>query len=322
MFARVLVAPAPRSPGRAGLARLGVERLEDRSTPAVTARFDVFSDWVTAFQGQIRLDNSGPAAVTNWRLEFDFDRTIYNIWNARIVSHAGNHYVIDNAGYNGTIGVNAGQAFGFLGKPRRSQGGPLELRPQRRAPRRGWGRRRGLSDRVRFPGHGPEGDTGRTPATFAVTLSAVSTSPVRVNYATSAGSAGIADFAPVSGILTFNPGETSRTVAVSILGDLLDEPDEDFTLSLSSPTNANARHGPGPGDDPRQRPGPGPVRRRCDRDGADGRDRDGGRLLPHVRQPDRRRRRQGGADRRRQLVRHGDDAPTPRTDSGPAATRR
>ena len=43
--------------------------------------------------------------------------------------------------------------------------------------------------------------------------------------------------------LTFNPGHTSQTVTVTILGDLMDEPDETFTLNLSNATNATIDDG-------------------------------------------------------------------------------
>ena len=216
--------------------RLAVEHLEDRSTPAVTAQFDVLSDWGAAFQGQVRLTNSGPAPVTNWRLEFDFDRTISNIWNARIVSRVGGHYVIDNAGYNGTIGVNSNQAFGFIANPGNVTAGPTSY--VLNGVPLGTGGGGNLPAISVGPTSRAEGDTGSAAASFALTLSAASIAPVRVNYATSPGTAGVVDFTPATGTVTFNPGETSKTVAVAILGDLLDEPDEDFTLTLSSPNGA------------------------------------------------------------------------------------
>jgi len=78
---------------------------------------------------------------------------------------------------------------------------------------------------------------------FTVTLSKSSTSPVTVKYATSNGTA-IAgfDYKTTTGTLTFQPGQTSKTVTVAIL-----DPDHDPTgemfienyfLNLSSPTNA------------------------------------------------------------------------------------
>src|SRR5262249_31232526 len=59
---------------------------------------------------------------------------------------------------------------------------------------------------------------------------------VTVNYATSDGTAGKFDYNGVSGTLTFNAGETSKTFSVSIQNDTLDEDDEYFTASLSNPS--------------------------------------------------------------------------------------
>ncbi|MGH9037588.1 MAG: Calx-beta domain-containing protein, partial [Acidimicrobiia bacterium] len=45
------------------------------------------------------------------------------------------------------------------------------------------------------------------------------------------------DFLPVSGRVTFAPGETVTTVVVSVIGDSLDEPDEALNLALTAPVN-------------------------------------------------------------------------------------
>lgn len=77
-------------------------------------------------------------------------------------------------------------------------------------------------------------------ATLTVTLSAASTSTVTVNYATADGTATAgADYNQTSGTLTFNPGETSRTLSVGIRTDNLLEANETFTVTLSAPSNAN-----------------------------------------------------------------------------------
>ncbi len=84
-----------------------------------------------------------------------------------------------------------------------------------------------------------EGNSGTTSATFAVTLSAVNGNDVTVNYATSAGSATAgSDFTATSGTLTFTSGQTSKTVAVPVVGDTGDEIDETFSVALSSPSHA------------------------------------------------------------------------------------
>src|SRR6185436_8303223 len=46
------------------------------------------------------------------------------------------------------------------------------------------------------------------------------------------------DYVATSGILTFNPGEASKTIEVPILGDFLNEGNEVFVMNLSSATGA------------------------------------------------------------------------------------
>jgi len=86
---------------------------------------------------------------------------------------------------------------------------------------------------------GTEGDSGTTPMTFTVTLSAPDGKPVSVAYATADGSARAPDdYEATSGYLKFNPGETTKTVTVLIKGDTLNEANETLILVLSSPSNA------------------------------------------------------------------------------------
>ena len=88
-----------------------------------------------------------------------------------------------------------------------------------------------------------EGNTGTTPMTFGVTLSSSSTTTVTVAYATST-SKGIgkatagADYLSTSGTLTFAPGETAKTITVSVVGDTAQELDETFLVTLASPSGA------------------------------------------------------------------------------------
>ncbi len=83
-----------------------------------------------------------------------------------------------------------------------------------------------------------EGNSGTTPLTFPVTLSAAASQAVTVHYTTSDGSATApSDYAAASGTLTFAAGEKTKTIAVSVVGDLVMEPDESFTVTLSSPVN-------------------------------------------------------------------------------------
>ena len=74
---------------------------------------------------------------------------------------------------------------------------------------------------------------------FTVSLSAASSRQVTVQYATSGGTATSGtDFTAESGTLTFAANETTKTVSVATTDDSVEEEDETFTLTLSSPANA------------------------------------------------------------------------------------
>lgn len=85
-----------------------------------------------------------------------------------------------------------------------------------------------------------EGDSGNTQAQFTVQLSAASGREVQVSYQTSddSASASAGDYVSSSGTLALAPGETSATVTVPVSGDLLDEADERFVVTLSAPVRA------------------------------------------------------------------------------------
>ena len=83
-----------------------------------------------------------------------------------------------------------------------------------------------------------EGDVGVKTAAVTVKLSAASGQNITVGFATldNTASAG-SDYAAASGSLTFNPGEVTKTVNITINGDTAAEPDETFFVDLTSPTN-------------------------------------------------------------------------------------
>ncbi len=85
-----------------------------------------------------------------------------------------------------------------------------------------------------------EGDSGTTTAVFTVTLSPSSAQSVSVQYATADGTASAgSDYTAAAGTLTFTPGQTTRTVSVTVQGDVIDESSaETFTVHLINPTNA------------------------------------------------------------------------------------
>lgn len=84
-----------------------------------------------------------------------------------------------------------------------------------------------------------EGNAGTKTASFTVSLSNPSSQTITVNFATSPATATAgSDYVTASGTVTFTPGQTSRPITVTINGDAVSEPNETFSINLTSPTNA------------------------------------------------------------------------------------
>jgi Calx-beta domain-containing protein/Big-like domain-containing protein/uncharacterized protein DUF4214 len=93
-----------------------------------------------------------------------------------------------------------------------------------------------------------EGDTGTKALNFTITLSAASNLTVTANFATANGTATAgSDYQSNSGVVTFNPGQTNQTIAVTLNGDQNFEPDETLFVNLSSPANATISRAQGTG---------------------------------------------------------------------------
>jgi hypothetical protein len=83
-----------------------------------------------------------------------------------------------------------------------------------------------------------EGNSGSKQLTFLVTLDRAFGQTVRVNFDTRNQTAGEGDYFGRSDTLTFSPGQTSKTISVTIRGDTKVEFDERFAIDLTSPVNA------------------------------------------------------------------------------------
>jgi large repetitive protein len=93
-----------------------------------------------------------------------------------------------------------------------------------------------------------EGNSGTTDAVFTVTLSNPLSNAVTVRYATSSSTArATSDFTTKSGTLTFASGETTKTIAVPIVGETIFEADEVFFVNLTNPVGATVADAQGKG---------------------------------------------------------------------------
>lgn len=90
-----------------------INKPADAVTQNYGITYKVNNDWVTAFNGQIEISNTSSEDIFDWTLEFDYNSNINQFWDAEIVSHEGNHYVIKNKGYNSTIGAGQTLILGF-----------------------------------------------------------------------------------------------------------------------------------------------------------------------------------------------------------------
>jgi hypothetical protein len=89
----------------------------------------------------------------------------------------------------------------------------------------------------------PEGNSGTTPFTFTVTRSGNTTGATTVNWAVTGSGTNPADATDFGGTLptgtvSFAAGETTKTITVNVAGDATVEPNETFTVTLSSPSGA------------------------------------------------------------------------------------
>ncbi|CCI26123.1 hypothetical protein MICAG_3020001 [Microcystis aeruginosa PCC 9808] len=88
-----------------------------------------------------------------------------------------------------------------------------------------------------------EGNSGSKAFTFTVTRAVNTTGSNNVNWAvtgTGTNPANATDFVGgvlPSGVVSFAAGETSKVITVNVQGDTTVEPDENFTVTLSTPTN-------------------------------------------------------------------------------------
>ncbi|WP_283634476.1 Calx-beta domain-containing protein [Mycolicibacterium poriferae] len=206
---------------------------------ASSVTYVVSDDWGSGFVAGVKV--TAGSAFDGWTVEFDTPAAISNIWNAEIVSHVGQHYVVRNASWNAKVAAGQSVEFGFQAAPGggssavtgfvvngSSTGGPAPVVPKV-----------SVAD-----ASVAEGDSGTTQLTFTVTLDAASDEAVSVGYVTSNGTAtaGV-DYTAGNGTITFAPGVLSQQISVTVTGDGTAETDETFTLTLSSPSGVTVADG-------------------------------------------------------------------------------
>lgn len=80
-----------------------------------SVEFNVTNEWNTGYIARIKVVNTGNEKITNWKLSFPFDGEIRNIWDADLIQHLENNYIVSNCGYNRNINSGEYVEFGFEG---------------------------------------------------------------------------------------------------------------------------------------------------------------------------------------------------------------
>ncbi|SET66259.1 cellulose binding domain-containing protein, partial [[Clostridium] polysaccharolyticum] len=77
--------------------------------------FQVTDQWDSGFNGELQVKNHSLNSIEGWTLEFDYEGEIYSFWEADIIAHSQNHYIIENRGYNYKIPAESTLKLGFGG---------------------------------------------------------------------------------------------------------------------------------------------------------------------------------------------------------------
>lgn len=85
----------------------------DKAENEYIVSLNVTNDWGTGFTGEIKIQNLSSEPIEAWRLGFDANFTIEDIWNAKLVSADANSYCIANDVTTTPISANETKTFGF-----------------------------------------------------------------------------------------------------------------------------------------------------------------------------------------------------------------
>ncbi|MET8150567.1 endo-1,4-beta-xylanase [Actinoplanes sp. NPDC049668] len=86
------------------------------ASPGCSVSYRVTGSWPGGFQGEVRLTNTGGAALTGWSLSWSFPsgQRITQAWNGT-ARQTGADVTVTNAAWNGAIAAGGTASFGFLG---------------------------------------------------------------------------------------------------------------------------------------------------------------------------------------------------------------
>lgn len=88
-----------------------MERVYETDNCNIT--FSLINVWENGYQAEVIIDNISDKQVENWTLSFVYKGEITDLWNAEIVEHQGNRYVVKYMDYNRDVVKGAPVTFGL-----------------------------------------------------------------------------------------------------------------------------------------------------------------------------------------------------------------
>lgn len=188
--------------------------------------------WADRFNADVVIANTSAATINGWTVEFDLPVAGFsNSWNATEGASTATRKDFTNVSTNGKINAGALCSFGFTAI------GPFTVAATNFT-------FNGLVPAGNIPAlsigdvSAPEGNS-TADRVFTVSHSSASSVPVTVVWTTANdGALAGEEHTSASGNLTFAPGETSKSISVSIFVDSVEMSDETFQILLSNPSGA------------------------------------------------------------------------------------
>ena len=71
-----------------------VVKAENSLNGSIEMEISITASWDNHYNADVTLKNKLDEKIDNWMIAFDFNNNIENIWNAKIISHEEDHYVV------------------------------------------------------------------------------------------------------------------------------------------------------------------------------------------------------------------------------------
>lgn len=85
------------------------------SAMAEPVEFKILSDWGSGYTAQLKLTNETDEPMTDWRIAFDFEGDVRNLYSGRVIVDRDGHYVFEGSSWNKTIKPGQSVTLGWNG---------------------------------------------------------------------------------------------------------------------------------------------------------------------------------------------------------------